>query len=518
MYYLKIISGPQSGQVTEVNFARRPEVENEMSFIIGRDVPEGLSLLSDTKVSRHHTAILQRGLSAVPTAQAGAEIFVKDLNSTNGTFINTKRITEEKLAVGAIVRIGNTVLEFADKSGAPAGGDEALGSSTVEIKLDEEAERLHQKELLGKEVHSKILPTLHKITRICTVERDVNIMLEKILKLAAETVDADDGYVVMLDKNTEHIVSPISYHKGSKPATQRTTGQDSTVIKAQVSQTIIKRVAQLSRPLLTTDALLDQRLSPSHSIVSQNIKSVICVPLIATGTHYWVLYLDSNKLDWSFGQEDLELVGAIAIHTGIAIVAHSAAEKSERVLTDTVRMLVTTIEMKDPNMQGHSERVANYALALGRQLKLTGSEVHKLQLAALLHDIGKIGLTTNGLRQSEAKEHLAAAEKILAPMTSLKEIMPIIKYHHERADGSGVYQMKDTDIPLLSKIVSVANVLDNLMAYGGIKGEGLAAKEAIDEIEQQSGKEFDRAIIQTLVATYNEGNLFKASKLFGENA
>lgn len=509
MYYLKIISGPQSGQVTEVNFARRPEAGDEIAFIIGRDVPEGLSLLSDTKVSRHHTAILQRG----------AEIFVKDLNSTNGTFINTKRVTEEKLAVGAIVKIGNTVLEFTDKSGAPAGGgDEALGSSTVEIKLDDEAERLHQKELLGKEVHSKILPTLHKITRICTVERDVNAMLEKILKLAAETVDADDGYVVMLDKNTEHIVSPISYHKGSKPATQRTTGQDSTVIKAQVSQTIIKRVAQLSRPLLTTDALLDQRLSPSHSIVSQNIKSVICVPLIATGTHYWVLYLDSNKLDWSFGQEDLELVGAIAIHTGIAIVAHSSAEKSERILTDTVRMLVTTIEIKDPNMQGHSERVANYALALGRQLKLTGSEVHKLQLAALLHDIGKIGLTTNGLRQSEAKEHLAAAEKILAPMTSLKEILPIIKYHHERADGSGVYQMKDTDIPLLSKIVSVANVLDNLMAYGGIKGEGLAAKEAIAEIEQQSGKEFDRTVIQALVATYNEGNLFKASKLFGENA
>ncbi|MEW6027595.1 MAG: HD domain-containing phosphohydrolase, partial [Planctomycetota bacterium] len=114
------------------------------------------------------------------------------------------------------------------------------------------------------------------------------------------------------------------------------------------------------------------------------------------------------------------------------------------------------------------------------------------------------------------EEHVYAAEKLLSQIPDLGDVLPAIKYHHERTDGTGFpYQIKE--MPVIAKIISVSNTLDNLVTRGGVKGIGLPIRDALTEIEHQSGKEFDPGVVNALIASYNDGSLFKSTKLFEDS-
>ena len=509
MAQLKITTGKKRGKVFPL--------KEDAVFSIGRD-PKGSVMLKDHKVSRNHSEIYVRD----------NHFYIKDLKSTNGTFVNGRKISRERLLKDSDhIKIGENLMIFKSisppsfatppawetKQLIPEPTDEGsrlfldedlkedLGE-TIEIKLDDEAEEQHQQGVLDKAVSSKNLSTLFSISKIIASEKNLTNLMDRVLKKTVEVTKADTGYVIMFDLRSDKITLKTSYPKKKD--------------FSRVSHTILKRVAKLSRPMLTSDALMDQRLAGSQSIISSNVKSAICVPLLVTSHSIGLLYLESNKLNWSFSEADLELTTTIALQTGMAIVTISSSEKAKRMMGSTITTLVSAAEMKDPKTQGHSERVANYSTAIALQLNRPPAEIHQIQLASLLHDIGKLALSETDLKNKKNRgKHIQLGEKILSKMNGVQEIMPGIKYHHEKVDGTGFPgKLKGDQIPLMAKIIAVANVFDHLIAHGGLKGEGLPVNETVEEIAKQGGTEFDSPVADALKKCHQAGTLFKTFNFF----
>jgi hypothetical protein len=176
----------------------------------------------------------------------------------------------------------------------------------------------------------------------------------------------------------------------------------------------------------------------------------------------------------------------------------------------TVKALVAALEAKDPYTRGHSERVADYAVKIGRELKLSEEKLEVLQFAGLLHDIGKVGIRKRILNKTEklsedeyrsVQGHPEIATKILANVDFLRETLPAIFYHHERVDGRGYVEgLAGEDIPLIARVLTVADSFDAMTKARPYRG-ALTLEEAVQELIRCSGTQFDKEIVQALLKT-----------------
>jgi len=169
---------------------------------------------------------------------------------------------------------------------------------------------------------------------------------------------------------------------------------------------------------------------------------------------------------------------------------------------------VNAIDAKSPWTKGHSVRVTNYALYIAKEMGLKDKDIETLRRAALLHDIGKIGtydiiLDKPARLTAEefdlAKMHPAKGEEILMPVSQLRDILPIIRSHHERIDGEGYPNgFKGYKIPLLAKIISVADAFDSMTSerpYRPTPGK----EYAISELKKHSGTQFDPQVVEAFL-------------------
>lgn len=175
----------------------------------------------------------------------------------------------------------------------------------------------------------------------------------------------------------------------------------------------------------------------------------------------------------------------------------------------TINAIIEALDAKDSFTLGRSRRVTFFALKMAEQLQLPMEEVGKLELAGLLHDIGMIGVSEDILNKTEAltsdefeviKKHVNYGVKILEDIKQLKGVVEIIKYHHERYDGTGYpHELKGEQIPLNAKIIAIADAYDSMVSNRSYR-EGLAHAEALKRIEEQSGRQFDPKVVDVFKA------------------
>jgi response regulator RpfG family c-di-GMP phosphodiesterase len=288
----------------------------------------------------------------------------------------------------------------------------------------------------------------------------------------------------------------------------------------KVSRTIVKRVLTSGAPVLTTDATLDDRFMLSESIVLKKIKSVLAAPLIVGDKVDGLLYFHAAKVNATFKVEDLELIASAALQIALAITSQQSGDKIRRSMLSTIRSLVTAMEIVDPKNQGHSERVADYATAVALQMGVPRTELHAIRLSALLHDVGKLAAhqsVTGVHRDKVHDQHVYAGEKIIAGIEGFEEILPGVRYHHERSDGSGYpYKLKNDQLPLMARIIIVANHLDNLCTHGGTNSQGMIPKDAIRELAKGGGTIFDDEVVKALLVVDRSGQLYLGARLLEE--
>jgi putative nucleotidyltransferase with HDIG domain len=176
---------------------------------------------------------------------------------------------------------------------------------------------------------------------------------------------------------------------------------------------------------------------------------------------------------------------------------------------DTVTSLALAIDAKDHYTQGHSLKVAAYAVLLCEAMGMSEAETEEVRLGALLHDIGKVGipeniLNKNGPLNSEEwetmKQHVTFGAKILEPLRAITRIRKIVGNHHEYFDGSGYPDgVHGEQIPLGSRIVSIADAYDTITSDRTYK-KGRAPDEAMAELERCAGAQFDADLVRLFVA------------------
>ncbi len=487
MSFIRIKTGPNKGKIFEIK---------DQVLTIGRDESQTIQIL-DQGVSRAHAEIFRLGDMS----------FVRDLNSTNGTYVNNVKITEEALKATDELLIGTTILHFEETLSADPGFDDQFGSergpetTTLSLKTDK------GQKIIGRDVTSRNLTVTTEIGKILGSGHDLGPALKRALEVLTESIGADHGYIFMVDRATGKLSPRASVERGEEGSEKK------------VSRTIAKRVMTACAPILTTDATLDDRFMLSESIVLKKIKSVMAAPLVIGDKAEGLLYFHAAKVNATFKVEDLELVAAAALQVTLAIASQQTGDRIRRSMISTIRSLVTAMEIVDPKNQGHSERVADSATAIALHMKVPREDIHNIRLAALLHDVGKLAAhqTVSGGKNMMQEQHVLAGERILSGIEGHEQILPGIRYHHERADGSGFpHKIKNDQTPLMARIIIVANHFDNLCAHGGIGGQGIPATDVLKDIAQRGGTEFDDDVVKALLVCHRSGTLYSGAKLLEE--
>jgi putative two-component system response regulator len=158
--------------------------------------------------------------------------------------------------------------------------------------------------------------------------------------------------------------------------------------------------------------------------------------------------------------------------------------------------LARSIEAKHPLMNGHSERMVNYATQLGRSLALPEEDLQELGIACLLHDVGKVAVPDeillkpgplNAEETEIVRQHPVIGESICAPLKSLRRILPAIRHHHERMDGSGYPDgLCGHEIPLITQILQIADIYDALITDRPYR-HALSSEEALETLNREAG-------------------------------
>jgi putative nucleotidyltransferase with HDIG domain len=188
----------------------------------------------------------------------------------------------------------------------------------------------------------------------------------------------------------------------------------------------------------------------------------------------------------------------------------SAAEAETRsAYLGAIRALAAALDARDPYTAGHSERVSTLSVMMGRMMHLGSKELEVLRLGALLHDIGKIGVTDDILRKrgpltpdefEQIKRHPGLGARILRQVPFLEPHLPIVELHHERPDGHGYpFGLREDDIPLDARIVHVADAFDAMTSARAYRG-ARPASAAFAELQRFSGTQFDPACVEALLA------------------
>jgi HD-GYP domain-containing protein (c-di-GMP phosphodiesterase class II) len=193
-----------------------------------------------------------------------------------------------------------------------------------------------------------------------------------------------------------------------------------------------------------------------------------------------------------------------------------AARENQELFLSSIRALAAAIDAKDPYTRGHSERVARYASMIAKEMDLSSEEVRKTRLSALLHDVGKIGVDDRIIRKPTAltdeefelmKAHPSKGAAIMDAIPQLADIIPGMKWHHEKWEGGGYPDgLKGEQIPVQARIVAVADAFDAMTTTRPYQ-KAMEVTYVLERLREMSHKRFHVDAVEALVRCYQKGEL-----------
>jgi putative nucleotidyltransferase with HDIG domain len=193
-----------------------------------------------------------------------------------------------------------------------------------------------------------------------------------------------------------------------------------------------------------------------------------------------------------------------------------AAEENHELFMSSIRALAAAIDAKDPYTAGHSERVSRYASAIAREMHLPDEDVSRVRLAALLHDVGKIGVDDRIIRKPTAlteeefeimKCHPVKGAAIMGAIPQLADVIPGMKYHHEKWEGGGYPEgIRGEQIPMQARIVSVADCFDAMTTSRPYQ-RAMEIPYVVRRIQELAPSRYDPVVVDAFVRAYHKGDL-----------
>jgi len=204
-----------------------------------------------------------------------------------------------------------------------------------------------------------------------------------------------------------------------------------------------------------------------------------------------------------------------------------ALRQNQELFLETIRTLAAAIDAKDPYTHGHSERVSSYSMAISRHLELNQEEVFRVHIAAILHDVGKLGVRESilnkpgGLSDEEfevMRQHPSIGAQIMSPIRMLKDIIPGIRNHHETWDGTGYPDsLEGEQIPMVARIIGVADTFDAMTTTRPYQ-QAMTLDYVLAKMRSMSGSRFDPVVVEAFMAAVEAGDISPPTRGVEETA
>lgn len=337
------------------------------------------------------------------------------------------------------------------------------------------------------------LATLYEMSRALGSTLDMEELLGSVLESALRIFDLDVGYVSLRD--------PVSGSLSIRAIRGPIEGADGeTAMRSSMSEWVVRE----GRPLI---------FNPEAGSAGQidgltGARAALCVPLVSTEGTIGAITIGSSDADYRFNSEDVRLLSTIANHVTIAIGNIELFTTLQEAYLATVRSLAAAVDAKDTYTRGHSERVAAYAILIAERMGIGHDQKVALEMAAYLHDIGKIGVPEDILlkpgcltdeEMSQMRHHPLIGANILKPVAFPWAITPVVRHHHEHYDGTGYPAgLTGDEIPVLARILTAADSFEAMTADRPYR-RGRSTAEAIEELRRCAGTQFDPRVVDAFV-------------------
>lgn len=354
---------------------------------------------------------------------------------------------------------------------------------------------------------------LYEIGDIFAKGLDVEHASEIVLGRVLELMEAQRVSLMLIDKETNEL--KIVYSRGLPEEVVKNT-------RLKLGEGIAGFVAKDGKPLLVENIednpKLKELIVGKDKIKSGSFLSapLICSPLKVENKVIGVVNITEKKSGKSFTQNDLNMLSAIGSQLAAIIENKRLFTDIKELFITTVRALSLALDAKDHYTYGHSQRVTEYALIIASEMNLSDEERYDIELAGLLHDIGKIGIPEAILLKSEKltneelneiRKHPSRGAEILAHIRQLSDIIPGILYHHEHYNGSGYpVGLKREEIPLVSRILAVADAFDAMTSARPYRS-AFSVEYAFEEIKKNAGAQFDPQVAEVFLNAHQKGNV-----------
>ena len=351
------------------------------------------------------------------------------------------------------------------------------------------------------------LNTLIELSSLINSTLDPGEVSKRAVEAAVRLLDAEAGSLILIDQDSEDLFFEVAL--GDKGAIVKE-------IRLKKGQGIAGWVAEKGAPLIVQHVQSDPRFFKLADEQSKfTTRDMVCVPVKSKDKILGVLQA-INKQNGVFDDQDKDALIALANQVAIAIENANLYQELKDAFYGTAEALAETIEIRDPYTGGHTKRVMNYCLMIGKSIGLSEKELEDLRLAAILHDVGKLGvrddiLLKEGRLNSDEIEkmvmHAKFGAEILGHIKQLKDVIPGVRSHHERIDGKGYPDnLKNGDIPIMARIIAVADTFD-AMTTARPYGKARSFEAALKELKIKAGIQFDKDIVDAFITLYEEKGL-----------
>jgi putative nucleotidyltransferase with HDIG domain len=386
--------------------------------------------------------------------------------------------------------------DFSTKVHVAGGNELAVLGGAFNDMTDSLRER---SEALTKKVLE--LAMLYEMSRALGSTLDMGDLLGSTLDSALRIFDLDVGYIALRDRESGSL--EIRAVRGGTPAAEPTGAE---AVRSSMAEWVVRE----GRPLI---------FNPDPASAEGQIDSLtgamaaLCVPLVSAEGTIGAITVGSSDADYRFNSDDVRLLSTIGNHVTIAVGNIELFTSLQEAYLATVRSLAAAVDAKDTYTRGHSDKVATYATMIAQRMGLSHDQRTALEMAAYLHDIGKIGvpesilLKPGGLTDDEMaqmRHHPLIGANILKPVAFPWAITPIVRHHHEYWDGNGYPAgLKGEEIPLLARILCVADSYEAMTADRPYR-LGRSAADAATELELCAGSQFDPRVVEFMVGVIDE--------------
>jgi len=372
---------------------------------------------------------------------------------------------------------------------------------------------------------------LEKAAKRIILIHKVDTLVKLLLRSIVRFLNIEHANLLLYDQGRNAYVAHTSKGKAGLKIPKGFT-------KISKENQLISYFTKMHSQIIKADYLLFSHIGNIGGQLQNEIRdqfvvynAMACIPGFFREKLIFALFLGKKKDGHDFTDEELGFLSVLSSDAVMAIQNANLFQdlneqllKNKELFLQTVFALSSAIEAKDPYTQGHTERVTHYALAVALELKETGRIYgidherlfDNLRTAALLHDIGKIGIAESilnkegALTEDERKEmqrHSDIGAKILSGVNGFYEPILGVKYHHEKYDGTGYPDaLKGQNIPFIARIISIADTFDAITSTRSYR-KALSRQEAVELISEQSGKQFDPVIVEVFLNVCKKGKI-----------